>query len=150
MFFCFTVGKPMFIFVVYTSRVIANVFDAPKELVKERLPSEPVPCVVANFAGGEVVCPAAEAGRGRFSFMLEAEFSHCTRQETYKKSLQESCMKPACCLCRAGLPVRWLQLAQHKAGELFSLTAQHTRLTDSSSSNHRFLPSEYCCRLLFF
>ena len=21
-------------------------------------------------------------------------------------------MKPACCLCRAGLPVRWLQLAQ--------------------------------------
>ena len=76
MFFCFTVGKPMFIFVVYTSRVIANVFDAPKELVKERLPSEPAPCVVANFAGGEVVCPAAEAGRGRFSFMLEAEFSH--------------------------------------------------------------------------
>jgi hypothetical protein len=134
MFFCFTVGKPMFIFVVYTSRVIANVFDAPKELVKERLPSEPVPCVVANFAGGEVVCPAAEAGRGRFSFMLEAEFSHCTRQETYKKSLQESCMKPACCLCRAGLPVRWLQLAQHKAtaGELFSLTAQHTRLEASN------------------
>jgi hypothetical protein len=91
---------------------------------------------VANFAGGEVVCPAAEAGRGRFSFMLEAEFSNCTRQETYKTSLRESCMKPACCLCGAARPLAATTGTAQSHWELFFLTAQHTRLTDSS--NNRF------------
>jgi hypothetical protein len=66
MFFCFTVGKPMFMFVVYTSRVIGNALLAPNELSKERL--ESMPCVAAKFVGGEVVRAAAVAGRGRFMF----------------------------------------------------------------------------------
>ena len=64
MFFCFTVGKPIFMFVVYTSRVIGNALLTPNELSNERLAS--IPCVAANFVGGEVVRAAAVAGRGRF------------------------------------------------------------------------------------
>ena len=61
MFFCFTVGRPMFMFVVYTSRVKGNALLAPNEPTAE--PAAEDGC---NLEGGEVARAAAVAGRGRW------------------------------------------------------------------------------------
>ena len=61
MFFCFTVGRPMFMFVVYTWRVKGKALLAPNEPT-----AEPAAEDGSNLEGGEVARAAAVAGRGRF------------------------------------------------------------------------------------